>query len=114
MVEVFSSMALHIHNNIQILATGELEEMLNYSFEWSEIAPHTLLNQLSEVAEIHYDHNNCGEHLFYIQRLLKSLDIIFSKLSSLDYIGQQKENIIVNDTDITPKSNIKKGWSLLD
>lgn len=114
MVEVFSSMALHLYNNTQILATGELEEMLNYSFEWSEIAPHTLLNQLSAVAEINYDHNNSGEHLFEIQRLLKSLETVFSKLSSLDYIGQRKDNIIVNDTDITPKSNVKRGWSLLD
>lgn len=114
MVEVFSSMALHAYNNTQVLATGELEEMLNYSFEWSEIAPHTLLNQLSAVAEINYDHNNCGEHLFEIQRLLMSIEIIFSKLSSLDYIGQRKENIIVNEKDITPISKVKRGWSLLD
>lgn len=113
-VEVFSSMALHVYNNTQILATGELEEMLNYSFEWSEIAPHTLLNQLSAVAETNYDHNNCGEHLFEIQRLLRSLEIIFSKLSSLDYIGQRKENIVVNEKDITPVSKVKRGWSLLD
>jgi len=114
LVEVFSSMALHVYNSTQVLATGELEEMLNYSFEWSEIAPHTLLNQLSTVAETNYDHNNCGEHFFEIQRLLKSLEIIFSKLSSLDYIGQRKENIIVNEKDITPVSKAKRGWSLLD
>lgn len=114
MVETFSGLALHLHNCTQVLATGELEEMLNYSFEWSEIAPHTLLNQLSAVAEIIYDHNNCGAHLYEIQVLLKSLETIFGKLSSLDYIGQQRENIVVKDTDITPKGNIKKGWSLLD
>lgn len=114
MIEVFSSMALHINNVIQTLAKGELEEVLNYSFEWSEVAPHVLLNQLTDVIEIHYNHNRCGEHLITIQRLLGSLVTIFTKLSSLDYIGQRKENIIVNDTDITPKTNVKKGWSLLD
>lgn len=114
MVEVFSTLALQIHNHTQMLASGELEEMMNYSFEWSEIAPHTLLNQLSLVSEINYDHNNCGEHMSDIQRMLASLELIFSKLSGLDYIGQRKENIIINDTDITPKADVRKGWSLLD
>lgn len=114
MVEVFSTLALQIHNKTQVLAAGELEEMMNYSFEWSEIAPHTLLNQLSIVSEINYDHNSCGEHMTDIQRLLGSLELIFSKLSGLDYIGQRKENIIINETDITPKTNVRKGWSLLD
>lgn len=114
MIEVFSTLALQIHNHTQVMAAGELEEMMNYSFEWSEIAPHTLLNQLSLVSEINYDHNNCGEHMADIQRMLGSLELIFSKLSSLDYIGQRKENIIINDTDITPKPSVRKGWSLLD
>lgn len=106
MIEVFSSMALHLFNDTQSVAAGELEEMLNYSFEWSEIAPHTLLNQLSAVAEINYNHNDCGEHLLEVQRLLKSLEIIFDKLSNLDYIGQRKENIIVNEKDITPTAKV--------
>lgn len=114
MVEVFSSMALHLHYFTHSLESGELEEMLNYTFEWSEIAPHTLLNQLSAVAEMNYDHNNCGQHMLSIHQLLDSLEIILAKLSGLDYIGQRKENIIVNDTDITPPPLVKRGWSLLD
>lgn len=114
MIEVFSSMALRLYNSTQVLATGELEEMLNYSFEWSEIAPHTLLNQLSVVAELNYDHNNCAEHLSEIRKLLTDLEVIFNKLSSLDYIGQRKDNIIIKETDITPTVKGTGGWSLLD
>lgn len=114
MVDVFSSMALRIYYFTEVLESGELEEMLNYTFEWSEIAPHMLTNQLSAVADLNYDHNDCGEHFLAIQRLLKSLEIIFSKLSDLDYIGQRRENIIVHDTDITPTPKTKSGWSLLD
>lgn len=114
MIEIFSNLALHLFNNTQTLATHELEEMLNYSFEWSEVAPHTLLNKLSAVAEINYDHNNCGAHLIEIKTLLIDLESIFSKLSQLDYIGQRKENIIINEKNITPQSKAKKGWSLLD
>lgn len=114
MVEVFSQMALKLHNSTRFMPTAELEEMLNYTFEWSEITPHALLNQLSAIAEINYDHHDCGSHISDIQILLRSLEIILGQLSTLDYIGQRKENVIVNEQDITPKSKNQAGWSILD
>ncbi|MEN4760329.1 MULTISPECIES: hypothetical protein [unclassified Chryseobacterium] len=114
LIESFAKLALRLYNSTQVLVPAELEEMLNYSLEWSEIAPHTLLNQLSIVAETNYDHHNCGEPLLYIQQMLRSLEIIFSKLSELDYIGQRKENIIVNEQEVSNNNNPKRGWSVLD
>ncbi|MDR0792035.1 MAG: hypothetical protein LBE82_01910 [Chitinophagaceae bacterium] len=114
LVDLFSRMALHLYNHMQSLRPAELEEMLNYVFEWSEIAPHTLTNRLSNVAEINYDHNQNGAYLMDIQELLMNLEIILGKLSELDYIGQHKENIIVNERDITPAPKAKKGWNILD
>ncbi|WP_262147559.1 hypothetical protein [Chryseobacterium foetidum] len=114
LTEVFSKLALKIYNSTQMIVPAELEEMLNYSLEWSEIAPHTLLNQLSIVAEINYDHHNSGEHLYQIQLLMRSLDTIFSKLSELEYIGQRKENIIVTEQEVSSNNNPKRGWSVLD
>jgi hypothetical protein len=46
--------------------------------------------------------------------MLRSLETIFSKLSELDYIGQRKENIIVNEQEVTTNTNPKRGWSVLD
>jgi hypothetical protein len=43
LIESFARLALHLYNATQLLVPAELEEMLNYSLEWSEIAPHTLL-----------------------------------------------------------------------
>jgi len=114
LIETFAKLALRMYNSTQILVPGELEEMLNYSLEWSEIAPHTLLNQLSTVAETNYDHHNSGEPLLYISQMLRSLETIFSKLSELDYIGQRKENIIVNEQEVSSNTNPKRGWSVLD
>ncbi|SUX43570.1 hypothetical protein [Chryseobacterium indoltheticum] len=114
LIETFATLALRMYNSTQILVPGELEEMLNYSLEWSEIAPHTLLNQLSTVAETNYDHHNSGEPLLYISQMLRSLETIFSKLSELDYIGQRKENIIVNEQEVSSNTNPKRGWSVLD
>ena len=66
------------------------------------------------MAEINYNHNNCGEHLNDIKMLLDNLVAAFRKLSELDYIGQRRENIIVNEQQIgEDNSKNKIGWSFL-
>ncbi len=114
MMNIFSKLALQLYNNTQLMPPGELEEMLNYSLEWSEVAPHTLLNQLSAAAEINYNHQDSGDVFFNIQLMLRSLEQILAKLSELDYIGQRKENIIVNEQEVKATSDPKKGWSVID
>lgn len=114
LVDIFSKTALHLYNATQMIPNAELEEMLNYSLEWSEVAPHTFIGQLTVVSEITYDHYNCGEYLKNIQALLNCLEIVFGKLSELDYIGQRKENIIVTEQEVKSKTDPKKGWSVLD
>ena len=114
MMNVFSKLALHLYNDMQMMIPAELEEMLNYSLEWSEVAPHTLLNQLSSVAEIDYVHHDTGEIFRNTQIMLKSLEQVLGKLSELDYIGQRKENVIVNEQQVKSTNDPKKGWSVLD
>lgn len=114
LIDIFSKTALHLYNATQMIPNAELEEMLNYSLEWSEVAPHTFIGQLTVVSEITYDHYNCGEYLKNIQSLLNCLEIVFGKLSELDYIGQRKENIIVTEQEVKSKTDPKKGWSVLD
>lgn len=114
MMNVFSKLALHLYNDMQMMIPAELEEMLNYSLEWSEVAPHTLLNQLSSVAEIDYVHHDTGEIFRNTQVMLKSLEQVLGKLSELDYIGQRKENVIVNEQQVKSTNDPKKGWSVLD
>ena len=114
MVDLFSQLSIHLYNTTQSISPLELEEMLNYIYEWSEIPPHTFLNSLSNVAEINYNHINCDEHLLTIKTMLNNLEIILNKLSELDYIGQRKENIIVNEQSIAPPNKTNKGWNILD
>lgn len=114
LMNVFSKLALHLYNDTQMMIPAELEEMLNYSLEWSEVAPHTILNQMSAVAEIDYRHHESGDIFKNIQVMLKSLEQVLGKLSELDYIGQRKENVIVNEQQIKSTTDPKKGWSVLD
>lgn len=114
LMDMFSKLALKLYHDTHLMAPGELEEMLNYSLEWSDVAPHTLLNLLSGVSEINYNHHDSGEVFFNIQMMLKSLEQVFGKLSELDYIGQRKENIIVNEQEVKSTIDPKKGWSVID
>lgn len=114
LMDIFSQLALQLYNNTQMMIPAELEEMLNYSLEWSEVAPHTILNQLTAVAEINYDHHETGEVFSNINLMLKTLEQIMGKLSELDYIGQRKENIIVNEQEVKSNMDPKKGWSVID
>jgi len=115
MIEIFSQLAFHFNSARMLIPEREKEEMQNYIYEWSNVAPHNLDTLLSAVAEINYNHNNCGEHLKDIKLLLDNLSATFKKLSELDYIGQRKENIIVNEQQIDKNnSKNKTGWSVLD
>ncbi|XZF16268.1 hypothetical protein ACTHGU_09025 [Chitinophagaceae bacterium MMS25-I14] len=114
MVEVFARLAHSVYNAIELMPDHEKEEALNYCYEWSDVAPHQLLNQLSTVTEIKYDHYKTGEYMKQISLLLNSLYNTWEKLSGLEYIGQHKENIIVKEEAIAQVVKSKKGWSILD
>lgn len=114
MIDVFAKLAHNLYSTLDIMPHKEKEEMLNYCSEWSEIPPHTLLNQLSAVVEINYNHYKNGEYLRQIEQMLNSLFFIWEKLSGLEYIGQQKENIIVKEEVVSQIIKEKKGWNIVD
>lgn len=114
LVDVFAQQALHLYNTTQSMVAAELEEMMHYTFEWSEIAPHALIGQLSAVAEIKYNHNDANSHFAEIGNMMNSIELIFKRLSELDFIGQRKENIIVNEQSVSNNNRTQRGWSVLD
>lgn len=113
-VGCFSQLAILLYQVTQVLSPADLEEMLHYFGEWSDVAPNIFLNQLTNVAEIKYQHTDCGTHLNEVQIFLRSLESIFLRLSELDYIGQRKENIIVNEFEVMPTPKSNRSWSVLD
>ena len=113
-VEGFSQLSIHLYQTTQVLSSVDLEELLSYIGEWSDLAPHMLLSQLTTVAEMKYEHLDCGAHMDQIHLLLSSLEKIFLQLSELDYIGQRKENIIITALEVAPPPKTNRGWSVLD
>jgi|SRR5690554_701094 len=114
LVEVFSNFALEIYNEILLMPNDKVEEMLNYSMEWSSVKPHNLLDTITKLAEIEYNHLEIGECMLIIEESLDVLEVTLRKLSELDYIGQRKENVIVTQKEIKSKKSNDDGWSIID
>lgn len=114
LVNGISSFANFIHTFLQTLPEKEKEELLNYFFEWSDTAPVTFLARLSTVVEINYSHYHTGTYINAISLLLQNIVLIFERLNTLEFIGQHKENIVVQEEVMVQTVKEKKGWSILD
>lgn len=114
MVNGFATLAHALYVCISTMQDADKETTLNYCAEWSAIAPHALLHTLSAVVEINYNHYKVGEYMELISELLNKLKKIWEKLAALEYLGQQRENIIVNEQAIVQPVKVNKGWSPFD
>lgn len=114
MIDVFSQLALKLFYETQKIPAAELEEMMNYCFEWSSIPQHQLMGLLKQNAEVNYEHHDTAPAMKGIEEMLSTLKQIFGQLSALDYIGQHKDNVIVNVQEIKSNNDPKAGWSVVD
>jgi len=49
-----------------------------------------------------------------VEEFLKVIIALWNKLSSLEYIGQGKENIVVAEQQVIQTVQTKRTWTLLD
>lgn len=114
-VNHFSSLAHRIYSSMLFISKSDKEEVLKYFYEWSDVTPGTFEDILSNTLEIEYQHHNINTLMLQIKSFLKILSDLWEKLSSLEFIGQHKENIVVSERSQQmelPKN--KGGWSVLD
>ncbi|PZF72748.1 type VI secretion system baseplate subunit TssK [Taibaiella soli] len=114
LVNSFASLAHALYVCINTMQDADKETTLNYCAEWSAVPPHALLTALSSVVEINYNHYKAGEYMETIATMLTKLKMIWEKLAALEYLGQQRENIIVSEQVITQTIKQNKGWSPFD
>ncbi len=91
------------------------EEMLQYFYEWSDVTPGNFMEILSEMVELAYNHHNIRHTMEQSEHFLSTFSALWIKLSTLEYIGQHKENIVVAEkiqkVDVGPR---KSEWTILD
>lgn len=110
----FSSLAHVFFTSIKLIDPKEREELLKYFYEWKDVTPGNFEELLSRTIELVYDHRNINEAMKTVSDFLNVLVALWNKLSTLEYIGQRKENIVVAEQQVVQQVQARKTWTLLD
>ncbi|MDJ1469687.1 hypothetical protein QNI19_11885 [Cytophagaceae bacterium DM2B3-1] len=113
-IEIFSALANIMYTSLNTMSEKDKEEMLKYFYEWCDVLPSNFESQLVTCVGIRYDHLNVGQMMSHIERMLQSISLIVSRLNTLEYIGQHKENLVVKEEVVNQTAKEKTGWSILD
>ena len=113
-INVFSSLAHVCFSGIQYMSKKDKEEMLKYFYEWSDVTPGNFTEMLTNTLEIVYDHHDIRSMMEQINSFLSTFAALWIKLSTLEYIGQHKENIVVAEKKQKEVVVSKSGWTILD
>ena len=84
-------LAKHLQSALFSLTEAEREELLKYCEQWTETAPATLLNGLSDAVTMRYEALRVHELLAQQYGLWQLVYAIFRQLSQLEFIGKNKE-----------------------
>jgi len=90
------------------------DEMLQYYYEWSDITPSYFIDLLTKMLEANYDHNNIRAIMEQIESFLSMFSSLWIRLSSLEYVGFRKENVVVAIQEKQEVVTRKSGWTILD
>jgi hypothetical protein len=80
---------------LHFIPSKKRAEMLQYFYEWSDVSPGNFTELLTDMLESTYDHNNIRVIMERMGNFLSVFSGLWLKLSSLEYIGQHKENVVV-------------------
>lgn len=114
MVGYFSEMAHVFFSTIRSIAGNEREELLKYFYEWKDVTPGNFEELLARLIEIVYNHHDISAAMATVDEFIRVLIALWNKLSTLEYIGQRKENIVVAGQQVVQAVQAKRTWTLLD
>ena len=115
MLELFTKFARTVRVCLDCMSDNGKEELLNYIQEWTEVRPGNLENTINALLESDYDHLQLYSLLDLSEKFASLMEVLFAKLSELDYIGKpkeperQKNNVFVRES--TPPADTKKKGS---
>jgi len=113
--DIFASFAHICFVALNFIPRKKREEMLQYYYEWSDITPGNFTDLLTNMLESTYDHHNIRIMMERIDNFLSIFTALWLKLSSLEYIGQRKENVVVAIQNQKQETVMQRsGWTILD
>lgn len=114
-VDYISSFAHLCHMNLNFIGKADKEELLKYFHEWSDIKPGEFEEMLSTAMSISYNHNDIRGVMMQLDGLLRIISALWIRMSTLEYIGQHKENIVIGERmQEAPEQVSKSSWVIID
>ncbi|PST83455.1 hypothetical protein C7T94_12900 [Pedobacter yulinensis] len=110
----FSTLAHVFFTGVKQIETREREEMLKYFYEWKDVTPGNFEELLARTIELVYDHKDINSAFSMVEEFMRVLVALWNKLSTLEYIGQRRENIVVAEQQMVQQVQTRKTWTLLD
>lgn len=114
LVGYFSEMAHIFFSTVKSIAGTEREELLKYFYEWKDVTPGNFEELLARLIEVVYNHHDIRSSMVTVDEFLRVIIALWNKLSTLEYIGQRKENIVVAEQQLVQTVQSKRTWTLLD
>jgi hypothetical protein len=114
LVGYFSEMAHIFFSSVKSIAGNEREELLKYFYEWKDVTPGNFEELLARLIEVVYNHHDIRSSMIVVDEFLRVITALWNKLSTLEYIGQRKENIVVAEQQVVQAVQSKRTWTLLD
>jgi len=114
LVERVSNMAHLLFSAIRMVPPKEREDVLRYFYEWRDVTPGNFEEMLARTVGMVYDHQNIQPSMALSEEFLSVISALWKKLSTLEYIGQRKENIVVAEQQIVQQVQQVSTWTLLD
>lgn len=114
LVSCFSEMAHIFFSTVKSIPGAEREELLKYFYEWKDVTPGNFEELLARLIEVVYNHHDISASMITVDEFLRVIVALWNKLSSLEYIGQRKENIVVAEQQVIQTVQSKRTWTLLD
>ncbi len=104
MCEQVAQVARIIKNTLDANAGKSKEELLNYFTEWCTLNQGDFETILFRTVNFDYQHSNMYKTLATMMQFSEVISSLFSKLSSLEYIGKKKETSIFVKEQTVKKS----------
>ena len=112
--ELFAAFAHRCFVALNFIPQKKRDEMLQYYYEWSDVTPSNFIDMLTNMLEVNYDHNNIRGIMEQTESFLSVFSSLWVRLSSLEYIGFRKENVVVAVQEKQEVVMRRSGWTILD
>lgn len=109
-----SGLAHIVYTSFSFLSGPQKEEVLKYFYEWSDVTPGSFEELLANTLEMLYDHTDIRASMIQANTFMYTITELWQRLSTLEYIGQHKDNIVVSERTMGSNTSQTKTWTIMD